>query len=64
MINDLKHNKESIKKTILRLIETGRGGGGGRGAGGEGGHTFLFINLFAVSNLSEKQISVQATKIV
>ena len=59
MINDLKHNTESIKKTILRLIETGGGEGGGRR-----GHTFLFINLFAVSNLSEKQINVQATKIV
>ena len=42
MINDLKHNRESIKKTILRLIETEGAGGGGRGAGGEGAYIFVY----------------------
>ena len=51
------HNTESIKKTIQGLIERGK-------IYLYKGHTFLFINLFAVSNLSEKQIGVEATTIV
>ena len=58
VINDLIHNTESIKKTNLRLIERKKK------IYVYKGHTFLFVNLFAVSHLSEKQIRVEATKIV
>ena len=60
MINDLIHNTESIKKTIQRLIERKKK----TKVYLYKGHTFLFINLFAVSHLFEKQIRVEATKIV